>query len=1561
LVLWIDDFRVELLPSCLEPTTLTAVPTSNSAVLGWTSDGDTFDIKWGTTGFDFETEGTLVEDFANGGTLSGLTPATAYQFYVRQDCGGGDLSAWAGPYSFSAVCEAPDAPTAMVFSSVTATATTVGYTAPTVAPTGYTIFRSTSNIPPVLVNGTTYAVNSTTPVASLTTEGREYFCAAIPTATSATISSGLTANTQYYYYVYSRDCSGATVSYSAVALPDAMTTSSAAPTSVTVPIATVSFTTADMSWTAPAVGGEAGEYTYWVEVATDSGFTNQIAGSPFEAGVDAVSYSLSDLPQGTFLYVRVRTHNGVSYSPYSTAANFTTLLPGQVGSGTSTTSNFPIGSGTAYNYTQQLYTKTQIETNLEAGQNFITKIKFYYNGSSSSATPSSTAPATTNFENWTVYLGNTDKTSFATTSDWVAVGEMQQSFSGTVTFPAPGNWMEIILDEPFQWDGESNIVVAVDENSPGTFFTANFRSFTSTTDSGMYRRIATDINPEEPGTATSRSNILSQIAFEAIETPDCMPVTGLAANNTTPYTVDLSWAATESLFDVIYGTPGFNPEIEGNMVSDIAENPYTLTGLSPQTTYQVYVRQHCGSSLSPWTGPVSFTTPCIPFGVPYFEGFENGYTNNSSVGGCLSQVSITGDQAWTANNIETTYNRVPRTGSWNAFLRYSNEDWLFIPVQLTGDISYDLSFYARQDGSTLSNASVKASYGATNSIVGMTNVIIEQTGITNGDYQLVKGSFVPSETGVYYIGINGTINGSPWYISIDDILLKETPSCLEPSDLTAIPTHNSVVLGWESDGDNFDISWGAGTFDAQDGTIVSFANGGTLTGLDSNTNYQFYVRQNCGGGDLSAWAGPYIFSTTCLGISSFPFEETFEDNSDTRGCWNTSDYIVGQLDWIYQNGAHSGGSVTSAHNGTKNAYFNQAVDNNFKTRLVSPVFDFTGKSNLFLEFYYSNQNWTSSQSELRIYYKVGNSGTWTLIPTAEFTSNVNSWTFVHLDLPEASNASEYYIAFEGTNQWSRGIAIDDVVVDFIIPCSSEWTGAVSTDWNNPANWCDNAVPTAGSDVVINVANPVVISTDVTVNSITLGADADVTVAGSLTTGNITVADGGSFVVENGGDLFQTDAAVNTGVISVKQLSNPMFRLDYTLWSSPVTGQNLQAFSPETLPTRIYKYDAATDTYDNAYPETTFLTGQGYLFRSPNNWVINDGVNTAIEYQGLFTGVPNNGDITVNVLTEAYNGLGNPYPSGIDAADLFAENSGIQAIYFWTNSNAPVDGAYATTTNNWATRTTAGGTSADGSAIEPTGEIAKGQGFIAYVDSGTSVSFTNDMRIADGQFFKPMQDEKHRFWLNLYTPDLMLNQILVGYMTEATQGVDSQIDGEMLDYGESALYSLIDNSDKQFVIQGRALPFEAIDVVPLGFTATTAGEFTISLANFDGLFAEGQNIYLKDNVTQAIHNLKESVYTFISEEGIFDTRFEVVYQTTMSVETPELNSNWIVFKQNDRFQILTQGFEMKEVQVFDMLGRTVYASTAEGTAHSIARIDANQVLIVKITNAEGETLTKKVQN
>src|SRR5690606_245599 len=275
----------------------------------------------------------------------------------------------------------------------------------------------------------------------------------------------------------------------------------------------------------------------------------------------------------------------------------------------------------------------------------------------------------------------------------------------------------------------------------------------------------------------------------------------------------------------------------------------------------------------------------------------------------------------------------------------------------------------------------------------------------------------------------------------------------------------------------------------------------------------------------------------------------------------------------------------------------------------------------------------------------------------------------------------------------------------------------------------------------------------------------------------------------------------------------------------------------------------------------------------------------------------------------FDAIGNPYPSPIDAND-FLTNNNADAIYFWTNVNSSNGTAYVY--NNWASYTLLGGAGVteglegETEYFTPEGTIQPGQGFVVYTEED-SVSFDNSMRInSNGQFFRAMNDERSRFWLNLSNEEVNFNQILIGYMDNATQGLDSGIDAKMFAYEGNALYSIIENSEDNYVIQGRSLPFTASDVVALGFRAVNAGSFTISLHNFDGLFADNQNIYLKDNFTQAVHNLKDGAYSFVSEEGVFNTRFEVVYQTAMSVENPVANnSNWVVYNQGEGYQIQTQ--------------------------------------------------------
>ncbi|WP_415793660.1 fibronectin type III domain-containing protein, partial [Flavobacterium saliperosum] len=344
--------------------------------------------------------------------------------------------------------------------------------------------------------------------------------------------------------------------------------------------------------------------------------------------------------------------------------------------------------------------------------------------------------------------------------------------------------------------------------------------------------------------------------FEVRLTPACPEPYALGANTITSDSANLFWTAggSENTWNIEYGATGFT-QGTGTVVNGVA-NPHVLNGLTPNTAYQYYVQADCGGSgASLWVGPFSFTTPCVPYSIPYFEGFEAGYTHNVTVAGCLSQASVTGAATWTANNTLTTYNRTPRTGAWNAFLQYSNEDWLFIPIDLTSGTSYTVSLYARQDGATAANSNMAISYGTSASAAGMTNVIVPATGIINGDYQQIIGSFTPAATGVYYVGIKGFMNGTPWYISLDDISIDLTPACAPPLGLAANSvTDSSAALTWTATTGNYQYVLDNNPLDpAGAGTDLAgeVYNASSLT---PSTTYYFHVRTDCGAGTYSTWS-----------------------------------------------------------------------------------------------------------------------------------------------------------------------------------------------------------------------------------------------------------------------------------------------------------------------------------------------------------------------------------------------------------------------------------------------------------------------------------------------------------------------------------------------------------------------------------------------------------------------------------------------------------------------------------------------------------------------------------
>ena len=75
--------------------------------------------------------------------------------------------------------------------------------------------------------------------------------------------------------------------------------------------------------------------------------------------------------------------------------------------------------------------------------------------------------------------------------------------------------------------------------------------------------------------------------------PSCPDPTGLVASNVTATGVDISWTAggTETAWNVDFGPTGFTPGTGTN----ITTNPYSLTGLTGNTAYDIYVQADCGS------------------------------------------------------------------------------------------------------------------------------------------------------------------------------------------------------------------------------------------------------------------------------------------------------------------------------------------------------------------------------------------------------------------------------------------------------------------------------------------------------------------------------------------------------------------------------------------------------------------------------------------------------------------------------------------------------------------------------------------------------------------------------------------------------------------------------------------------------------------------------------------------------------------------------------------------------------------------------------------------------
>ena len=594
-------------------------------------------------------------------------------------------------------------------------------------------------------------------------------------------------------------------------------------------------------------------------------------------------------------------------------------------------------------------------------------------------------------------------------------------------------------------------------------------------------------------------------------------------------------------------------------------------------------------------------------------------------------------------------------------------------------------------------------------------------------------------------------------------------------------------------------------------------------------------------------------------------------------------------------------------------------------------------------------------------------GEWTL----QFsTGQTYTGSGTSVTIPDLAPNSTFTVAVKTDACFSPNST--NIVINPLVVTTSTWTGTWSSppSINNYIVFASNYTSTgdlSGCTCTVNTG------VTVTVNS-----------GHTFTITNAVTTTGGTLTFENNSSLVQTSDVSNTGDITYKRISQPMKNFDYTYWSSPVAGQVFNVFSPNTLSDKYLSYNTTLNNWQEELPTATMTAGKGYIIRTPKAGLWGNGENVVFPYAQpvQFVGVPNNGHVFGEEITAVtatrYFLIGNPYSSALDANLFLSANTTILegTLYFWTH-NTPI-GPVGYSGNDYASYNSTGGvgTSAksdpghnDDPSLDlgkkPTGKIAAGQSFFAASKAPGTIAFTNAMRVAgnNNQFFKPGKTsdlEKHRLWLELSNVEGAYKQTLIGYIEGATNNFEDQFDGLSFNgHPYIDFYSI--NNDKKLVIQGRALPFENTDTVPLGYKTTIAGNFTIGINQTDGTLSN-QPIYLEDKLTQTIHDLRMANYTFTTAIGTFDDRFVLKYtNSNLGSDDFEKDKNNLIVTVNHKvLTINSLRDDINKVFIYDVSGKLIYKKDKINSDQFSTQLNvAEQVLVLKIFLKNDREQTRKI--
>lgn len=844
---YLIDVQVEAIPPCQVPNRIRTVNlAATSTDIQWNdrNGSSLWQVEYGPRGFALGT-GTRTTVAANPYTITGLTPSSNYDVYVRSICAANDTSNWPrSPMRFSTLQQPASVPYFYDFE------------------TGdeWNNWQTCSNVPSNWYRDTAAgsgAVDNT---------GR--YSIYISADSGATISTDVNAvvNAAAYrdfdfgtdpYHTYQisfRAKSGGTpnqgydglmmLHVNPYAPVEASSDNINSPWGHPDTLERYHFVRCNGYWntytaTFDTLTGVHRFALYWFN-QSQTGFVGYPAAvddfriisidCPHPAGVSAsnVTISSADLswiaPDATEYRVSVRNQGGVTYafdtvvytntvhvsglnpanrynvyvrrvcdsnniSSSSSAFSFMTLICNGgtevplATSSTTTSSYLPLATRTYYSYTQQL-----VEAGELSGMGEISALSLRYSGS----------VTMTERSNCTISMGHTSLSAFG--NNFVNPDSMTVVYTGTIR--SEDGWGRIILHTPFVYNGSDNLVIAIDDNSGRRSTSYSSQSFavdqlTSPMSVCYFSDTNIDATYAFLSSYTGRRqtyNARNKMIIEVCPPNPCTPPT-LRAPLIRSGQVTLRWQGNSDRYAVSY-----RPESTASWTVDnaiVTEDEYVITHVTPNTNYVYRVRKYCDSTgLSNWVYGYfnSNDIPCLP---P-----ENLRVNN------LTHKKVT--LAWTPAENNVSYHLHVFNSSFNRL---------------------DTCYMARS--------------------------------IVNG-----------LEAGVtYYAAVRAECNGFDAPGDFSDTIQFTTPVCPDASNFHLVEAYgNSAILDWTPGGTetSWEILYGNPGFREEDGiSVMASEHPFTLTELFGSTDYQAYIRTYCAS-DFPGehWIGPIYFTTLYSSIST---------------------------------------------------------------------------------------------------------------------------------------------------------------------------------------------------------------------------------------------------------------------------------------------------------------------------------------------------------------------------------------------------------------------------------------------------------------------------------------------------------------------------------------------------------------------------------------------------------------------------------------------------------------------------------------------------------------------